>query len=313
MHPSFDISIVIPVFNCETYLENCICSILKQDGVALEVIFVNDGSTDKSAEIIEKYACSRDNFRLLHQENSGAAAARNHGMKYAQGKYTLFVDADDALVDGSLKDIFREAEKDDADILHLTHYICRKGEERRKVSIYPVDEATDGIAYFKTMQRKRCLIAAPFNFLLRTDFISSLPFRFDTRLIRCQDLEFFIKAMLMAKKIRNYPVPYYLYNVGTDTGGKKTRNNTAILFDCYRAILESFRTFADTMGLGCEMRKRLDYHICSHIYGYGTEVFKSLNESDRAFWISFIKNNMFRNYGWMRPWIYIKYWRLSNL
>jgi hypothetical protein len=61
------------------------------------------------------------------------------------------------------------------------------------------------------------------------------------------------------------------------------------------------------------MRKRLDYHICSHIYGYGTEVFKSLNESDRAFWISFIKNNMFRNYGWMRPWIYIKYWRLSNL
>ena len=75
-------------------------------------------------------------------------------------------------------------------------------------------------------------------------------------------------------------MPYYLYNVGTDAGGKNARNNTAILFDCYRAILESFRTFADTMGLGCEMRKRLDMQELGTDFGKKHFVTKNYSSTE---------------------------------
>ena len=91
------ISVIVPVYNVEEYLEECLESIRQQTFTDIEVILVNDGSTDGSREICEQY-CEKDSrFRLINQENQGQSVARNRGVKESVGQYIMFVDSDDVI------------------------------------------------------------------------------------------------------------------------------------------------------------------------------------------------------------------------
>ena len=89
------ISVIVPVYNVEEYLEECLESIKRQTYTDIEVILVNDGSTDRSKEICERY-CEKDSrFKLVNQENKGLSGARNRGMLESKGEFISFVDSDD--------------------------------------------------------------------------------------------------------------------------------------------------------------------------------------------------------------------------
>ena len=88
-------SIIIPVYNVEKYLVECLESIVNQSFKDFEVICVNDGSTDNSLEILQKYAENDERFKVLNQENQGQGIARNNALNIANGEYILFVDPDD--------------------------------------------------------------------------------------------------------------------------------------------------------------------------------------------------------------------------
>ena len=89
------ISIIVPIYNVELYLEKCIESIINQTYKDIEVILINDGSTDKSGIICDKYAKIDDRIIVLHKENGGVSSARNKGLDIAKGDYIAFVDPDD--------------------------------------------------------------------------------------------------------------------------------------------------------------------------------------------------------------------------
>lgn len=89
------ISVIIPVYNVEKTLKRCVDSVLEQSYANIEIILVDDGSTDRSTEICEQYAEDSSNIRVLHQENSGLSEARNNGVKIAKGEYIIFLDSDD--------------------------------------------------------------------------------------------------------------------------------------------------------------------------------------------------------------------------
>jgi len=89
------ISIIIPVYNCKKYLGRCIDSVIMQTFNDIEIVCVNDGSTDASSQVLEEYAKRDSRIRIIHQENSGAGCARNAGLDIAQGEYIQFVDGDD--------------------------------------------------------------------------------------------------------------------------------------------------------------------------------------------------------------------------
>ena len=93
------ISIIVPVYNTEKYIECCLDSIMKQDYPNFEVILVNDGSTDESGIIIQKYKEKYKNISYIKQENKGVGAARNAGIKVAKGDYISFVDSDDLIME----------------------------------------------------------------------------------------------------------------------------------------------------------------------------------------------------------------------
>lgn len=110
-------SILIPVYNCEKYLERCIDSVINQTYEDFELILINDGSTDRSADICRKFEIIDDRIIVLEQANQGPGAARNNGIKKAQGDFIVFVDADDYIENSCLEDLQRYLQKNDVDIL----------------------------------------------------------------------------------------------------------------------------------------------------------------------------------------------------
>ena len=111
------ISVIIPVYNAHDYLRDCINSILNQTLKEIEVICVDDDSTDDSLAILEEYARSDARLKVIHQENGGAGAARNNGLQYAEGEYLSILDCDDFFEQNMLERSYQEAKEKEADIL----------------------------------------------------------------------------------------------------------------------------------------------------------------------------------------------------
>lgn len=111
------ISIIIPVYNVEEYLDETFLSLLQQDMTDFEIIAVNDGSKDNSLKIIQKYAAQDSRIKLFSQSNQGQSAARNLGMHYATGKYIFFMDSDDRLEQGALMACYKYIEHSKADFI----------------------------------------------------------------------------------------------------------------------------------------------------------------------------------------------------
>lgn len=124
------ISIIIPVYNAAKYLDKCLNSVLSQTYTNLQIILVNDGSTDGSAEICDGYAGKDPRIQVIHQENKGVASARNVGLAAAVGEWIGFVDADDWIETDMFSYLLDNAERDDADTV-----VCAWWEELPQSSV----------------------------------------------------------------------------------------------------------------------------------------------------------------------------------
>lgn len=114
------ISVIIPIYNCEKYLEKSIDSVVNQTLKDIEIILVNDGSTDNSGDICDRYSRKYTNIKVIYQENKGAAAARNAGMKIAIGEYIGFIDSDD-IISNNMYEILYENSKGNIDIIQCNY------------------------------------------------------------------------------------------------------------------------------------------------------------------------------------------------
>lgn len=110
-------SVIVPVYNAENYLAECIESVQTQGYMNYELLLVDDGSTDKSAIICDDYASKNPKIVVVHKVNAGVSSARNTGIDLSTGQYVMFLDADDYLVPGSLRVLIEAAEKFEADIV----------------------------------------------------------------------------------------------------------------------------------------------------------------------------------------------------
>lgn len=129
-----EVSIIIPVYNNEKYIEKCIHSVLNQTFGELEIIAVNDGSTDESGKILKNLEREDVRIILLEQNNQGVAAARNLGVKKSTGKYITFVDGDDYLKNDYIEKMYDLAEKESLDmVISGLTYVDESGKELNKI------------------------------------------------------------------------------------------------------------------------------------------------------------------------------------
>ena len=105
------VSVIVPTFNIERYIKKCLDSLLSQTLKEIEIICIDDGSTDNSYEILCEYATKDNRFIILQQENKGAGAARNKGMEISKGEFLAFLDADDFFEADLLEQLYKKAEE----------------------------------------------------------------------------------------------------------------------------------------------------------------------------------------------------------
>ena len=111
------ISVIVPAYNAAEYIEDCIGSIFHQNFINMEIIIIEDGSSDGTPAVCDRLAARYDKVRLVHQKNAGAAAARNRGLLMADGEWVMFVDADDMLCQGALACALDAAKRLQADLV----------------------------------------------------------------------------------------------------------------------------------------------------------------------------------------------------
>ena len=128
------ISIIVPVYNSEKFLDTCLRSILGQSYGNIEVILINDGSVDGSAKICEKYAQQDKRIKLYHQKNQGVSETRNRGISFANGEYVGFVDADDWIDADMYQLLYDLLTGKDADVAIHSFYVEENGRDRSKAS-----------------------------------------------------------------------------------------------------------------------------------------------------------------------------------
>ena len=109
------VSVIIPIYNVEAYIEECLVSVLKQTLKDIEIICVNDGTPDNSMDIVKKYAENDDRIVIVNKENGGLSSARNAGLKVATGEYVYFLDSDDYILENTLEKLCSVAKKNNLD------------------------------------------------------------------------------------------------------------------------------------------------------------------------------------------------------
>lgn len=135
MEHNIKVSIIVPIYNIEKYLRKCLDSIKAQTFTDFEVVMVNDGTPDSSAEIAREYVESDSRFRLINQENGGVGAARNTGLKNANGEYIVFVDGDDAIRENHLEKLTASAASCNPDIVCCGYGLIKEDSDKVRNSV----------------------------------------------------------------------------------------------------------------------------------------------------------------------------------
>lgn len=206
------ISIIIPVYNAEKYIKECICPVLKQSYKNLEIIIINDGSTDKSFEIVQSFQDSR--IKLLSQKNGGAASARNLGLHHASGELIQFLDSDDILDKDKIKEqiTLYNNEKNKDNTLYIGAWNIIKEDK----ILSPSDNQTSvWHDYDKPMEilldfifNKCCM--SPISYLIPISLIHQAGF-WDETLSMNDDGKYMARIISQSKKIKYCPQALSFY------------------------------------------------------------------------------------------------------
>jgi raffinose-raffinose alpha-galactotransferase len=206
------ISVIVPVYNVEKYVGRCLTSIINQSYTNLEIIVVNDGSTDNSLAVCEEYAAKDNRIKLISQENKGLSGARNTGLKHYTGEYVSFVDSDDWIHRNMIEYLYNVLIRHNSEMSLCAS--LRVSEETISDKQY---EELEGITFTRDAFMIMFLdgtITACWSRLFRKDVISGIEF---PEGLNCEDFIYMYEAIRRVKAIAEIDLPLYYYYVREDS------------------------------------------------------------------------------------------------
>lgn len=243
------VSAIVPCYNAERYLDKCMESLLHQTLQDIEIICVDDGSTDNTLEKLNNYAKTDTRVRIFSQHNQFAGAARNLGLSQAKGEYILFLDADDFFAETLAQDAYAAAVSKDADIV-LFNAQCfddQSGEFKQgwflNTGLIPdkqpfsLEDCTDHFYQITT--------AVPWTKMFRRQFLLDTKLQFQT-LRHTNDFFFVFAALAMAKRIVTLDQILVNYRIGQKTNLQSTKNRSPL---CFYAAYQALHDKLDALGL----------------------------------------------------------------
>lgn len=238
------VSVIVPIYNVEKYLNKCIDSILNQTLKNIEIILVNDGSTDKCGEIIDEYAQNDKRVRVIHKENGGQSSARNMGLDIAKGRYIGFIDSDDSIHLDMYENLYNAIVSSNADIC-----VCgRESYSEESDSYYKIeliDELIDlnqySLGYYVSKKLFYRHTVSGCNKIYRKDIIDKNNIRFkDVNYVGSEDTLFNYEFLLHTNKIKAIDKVGYRQLSRVDSTARtykygymnRTANMIRCMYDC---------------------------------------------------------------------------------
>lgn len=223
------ISVIVPCYNTEKFIERCLDSILNQTYQNLEVLVIDDGSVDSSAEIIKRVSTKDSRVKYIYQQNSGVSAARNKGLECATGEWITFVDSDDTIAPEMYRVLAELMIQYKADISHCSYVRCESGELKyignsNQIHTFSGDEVAGSLL------EANLFTPSCWNKLFRKSVIGNI--RFDTRFKINEDLLFDFFVFQNADKAVFIDSCLYTYHVEDTSSCNNTSDNKKMM-DCY--------------------------------------------------------------------------------
>ena len=258
------ISVIIPIYNSEKYLNKCFDSILNQTFSDFEIVAVNDGSTDGSQRIVDSYIEKfPDKIRCFYQENAGQSAARNKGLDIATGEYVAFVDSDDYIALNAFEKAYSCAEENNADIVCFGMFLDKNG-DITKYNYCKFNDLSEELKYILHE-------ASPCNKLVRRCLFADNALKFTEGIIY-EDFELIPQLLLFTKKIKYIEDELYYYVI---------HNNSTMRQSNYNPKLKSIFSVMETLNkkfLDTEYQSELEYLFITHLLHDATFRFLQFEE-----------------------------------
>lgn len=210
MSKQADISIIVPCYNAQRYLRVCLESLRVQKGPSLEMIFVDDGSTDDTGEMLDRFAAEDLRAKVYHIPNGGVSAARNLGLAHATGRYVAFVDADDALEENSMRLLHDEALRSDAQIISANHTLFDVEKKERIPVELPAVEQSPGVIVQEIIHMHR-IYNNIWNKLYDRDLLNGV--RLDEAVRIGEDALLNLQLFVRARKVTHLNAYTYVYRI----------------------------------------------------------------------------------------------------
>ncbi len=234
------ISIIMSVFNVEKYLEQCLNSIFNQTYKNIELIIINDGSTDKSKDIIDKYKEKYSNIVYIEQQNRGLSEARNLGLKISKGQYILYVDSDDYLETTMLEYMINKIEQDNSEMVIIGHNEFYDNYINKNYNVYldiSDEKIYSGLEVADLMLRCK-IMGVAWNKLYKRELLIRDEFIFESGRYT-QDWYPIFKHITKLEKVSFVNKPLYKYRLSnTSTTSKKNQKRLEDYYHAVNSILE---------------------------------------------------------------------------
>ncbi|QNG58484.1 glycosyltransferase [Bacillus sp. PAMC26568] len=289
------ISIIIPIYNVEKWLPNCIECILDQTFREIEIILVNDGSSDKSGEICDEYAKKDSRIKVIHKDNGGSSSARNLGIKVAIGKYIVFIDADDQISLDYCSKLYNIAENHNCDVVLCGYKTFPQ--ENIIIPSFKLNTVMNGREFVLSSLNPHTKndLCFSWRYIFKLQRIKENNISFNEQIFVGEDVLFNLECLLQSKKVYALKEVLYFYN---------TDNSQSLMRTPFNPKLESSlvlqyelrKTISQKFGLldYKHYRKDMAYYYVNNIYGLLIKnLINSTNGYDEYSFMKIVNYEMF--------------------
>lgn len=285
------LSVIIPVYNVENYIQECLDSLLKQQLEEVEVILVDDGSIDNSISLAKEKIQNQPHFQIIHKKNGGLSDARNYGVQKSCGEYLFFLDSDDTIAEGTLKDIVQALKQENPDLLVFDMLFEWENSDQKKVVPGYLAEQKDTVKALLRATPSAC------NKIFKREFILEHPFPYG---MFYEDLATVPMIYTELGKVVYLNQPYYRYRQREGSIIYTFNKKTLDVFTCFDRILNHYQI----SGTLPAYREELEFLLIEHLMLYANRRFINSTEAKQYLKMA----NDYINH-WFKDWkknIYLK-------
>lgn len=279
------VSVIIPIYKVENYLEECLNSVVNQTLDDIEIICVDDGSPDRSGDIAVEYAKKHHNIKVIRKENGGLSSARNAGLDVARGKYIYFIDSDDYIMKDALESLYNRAEKEELDIIYFnTRPFFEnddvKSKNRNYIDYYKRKGDYSGVhtgqSMFALMRKENEFFGSACLQFIKRSLLEENDLRFYHGIIH-EDNLFSFKCVMLAQRVGYINKAYYLRRVHDDSimTVKKSMKNVEGYLVSYAEMI----SFMHNRQVEEKSAPFISEYLYNSIYKNGYNIFQTLNVS----------------------------------